>query len=128
MNEHDYRDSKIAQLEAEKSRLTGLLIVAGIALFILGSLFANANKQAGLQSEMVDSCIGEIADLNSTIGSTNDALDSISSDAANAAGEDYDTQYDTLSDISSAASDAQGSSTEDSTACEQPAVASDTSD
>jgi hypothetical protein len=128
MIEQDYKDSRIASLESEKNKLSTYLVIAGIALFILAPLFFSTNNKVDLQSKMIDSCISEISDLNSAISSTNDSLDSISTDASNAAGDDYDVQSDTLNDLFSQADDAKKTGTSDSSICEQVSTSSESTD
>lgn len=126
--EHDYRDNQIKKLNDEKSKLSTYLVIAGFALFILVPLYFTTNSKSNLQSKMIDSCIEEIADLNSSISSVNDELEIISSDASSASGDDYESQNDTLNDISSKADDAKKSGSSDSSACEQVNTSSESTD
>ena len=111
-------ESTIEHLKKEKSNVQLYLALAVIGLFIFIPLFINANGSSSKKSEVIDTCISEINDASDTIGTLNDTLDTISYDASNASGSDYDEQESVLDDISSKASDAKQDAP--TTDCAQP--------
>jgi len=128
MKEPDYRDSRIEKLQSENSKYIGFLVLAGIIAFVFISLYFNLDGRYKQQSEVIDVCMSEMSDLNDTISTMNDSLDSISTSTSNAAGDDYETQSDALYDVSSQAEDAQREGNSDDTACQQPVIESSSSD
>lgn len=93
------------------------MVLAGIIAFVFITLYFNVNGNSSRQSVVIDTCIGEISSLNDTISTMNDSLDSIYKNVSNVAGDDYETQADTLYNISLEADGANGTGNSYDTVC-----------
>jgi hypothetical protein len=106
----------MSESNEDNTKLEGWLAVAVIGLVIFAVLYFSANSTVSQQAAMIDTCVSNLDDYSSTLDDANSAiesmnggLDTISSNASDAALSDYDTQEATLEDISSTASGAQNS-------------------